>query len=133
MVGRVRSLCLAACLLFCVGFAEKKPQQKPPDIELVEVAVHRDAENITIDGKVRNIGDRPAKKLRVLIEFRSPEGKVISTGRTGVEGDDLEPGAEAEFHSQVPDEVRAVDVMFNFEDGGGRWLKPVNAGPHTIQ
>jgi len=123
-------------LLVCtavLGLPQKKPQPKPAEIELTEVSVHRDGGNVAIDGKLKNQGERPVKNLRVFIDFRDPDHNVISTRRGGIEERVLDPQAEAEFHAQVPDEVRAVDVQFRYEDGSGRDLKGINAGPFAIE
>lgn len=113
--------------------AQRKPQPKPAEIELSDVTVRREGQRVTIDGRLKNTGERPAKKLTIFIEFRSPDDQIITTRRAGIDEEALEPGAETELHAQVPDPVRAVNIRFSFEDGSGRYLKGINAGPFNIE
>lgn len=119
--------------LLAFALADKKQQPRPAEIELTDVSVHREGGQVDIDGKLRNTGERAAKKLKIYIDFRDPDAKVISTREGGIEQSSLDPEGEAEFHAQVPDSVRAVDVVFRYEDGSGRDLKGINAGPFTIE
>lgn len=120
-------------ILAGLAAAQRKPQPKPAEIELSDVSVRREGQHVNIDGRLRNAGERAAKKLIAFIEFRSPDDQVITTRRAEIEEPILEPGAEAELHARVPDPVRAVTIRFSFEDGSGRYLKAINAGPFTIE
>jgi hypothetical protein len=124
---------LVFLILASVAAGQRKPQPKPAEIELSDVSARREGEHINIDGRLKNTGERPAKKLVILIEFRSPDDRVITTRRAGIDEEELAPGAETELHARIPDPVRAVNIRFSFEDGSGRYLKGVNAGPFTIE
>jgi hypothetical protein len=129
----LRRVCLCFLLLAVAAAAQRKPQPKPAEIELSDVSVRREGQHVNIDGRLKNAGERPAKKLVIFIDFLSPEGQVITTRRAGIDEEVLEVDAEAELHARVPDPVRAVSIRFNFEDGSGRYLKGINAGPFTIE
>lgn len=128
-----RKVFLLVLLLATAAAAQRKPQPKPAEIELSDVTVRREGQHVNIDGRLKNTGERPAKKLAIFIEFRSPDDQVITTRRAGIDEEELEPGGEAEIHARVPDPVRAVNIRFSFEDGSGRYLKGINAGPFTIE
>ena len=130
MQRRVLFLLLIVCAF---AAAQRKPQPKPAEIELSDVTARREGQYVNIDGRLKNAGERAAKKLAIFIEYRSPDDQVITTRRAEIDEDNLEPGAEAELHARVPDPVRAVSIRFNFEDGSGRYLKGINAGPFTIE
>jgi hypothetical protein len=128
-----RRVFLVLVILAAAASAQKKPQPKPAEIELSDVSARREGEHINIDGHLKNTGERPVKKLVIFLEFRSPDDQVITTRRAGIDEEVLEPGAEAEIHARIPDPVRAVNIRFSFEDGSGRYLKGINAGPFTIE
>lgn len=119
-----------AAALLC---AQNKQPGKPAGIEVIDASAHREGSSVNIDGKLRNSGEKPVKKLKVFIAFRDPDGKTISTRTGGIEQKVFEPDDEVEFHAQVPDSVRAVDIVFNFEDAAGHELNAVNPGPFTIE
>ena len=128
-----RRVFLIILLLAAAAAAQRKPQPKPAEIELSDVTARREGEHINIDGRLKNTGERSAKKLLILIEFRSPDDQVVTTRRAGIDEEALEPGEEAELHARIPDPARAVNIRFSFEDGSGRYLKGINAGPFTIE
>jgi hypothetical protein len=115
-------LLLVTNLFICALLAAEK-KAKPPEMEVLDVSVHRREDSVTVDGKVRNCGDKPVKKLVIQIDFLSPEKKVISTRQASIEQEVLQPGEEAEFHAQMPDEARATAYQVNFETGDGRYLR----------
>ncbi len=118
--------------LICLGLSVFAKGKKF-DLTVSDVSVRRDADSVNIDGRIENTGDKTLKKLKYFIEFRDPDGKTISTRTGDVEPKALEPGNDFEFQARVPDSVRAVDVMFRFEDGSGRVVDAANSGPFTIE
>lgn len=122
-------------LLAGVGIVsgQKKKEPKPPEIELLEASAHRQGENIAIDGKVRNCGDKPIKKLVLLFDFLDTDKQVLTTRKDSTEQELLAPGEEVEFHSQVPEPPRAALFQINFEDGGGKYLRVMKNGPFPIE
>jgi hypothetical protein len=117
-----------------VALAQKNQKsKKPPEIELVECAVGRQADLIVLDGKVKNVTDHPIKGLQLLFDFISPEKAVITTKRGALEAEILEAGEEAEFHSQIEPPARATHCQVSFEDSGGKVLRAEGRlGPFPI-
>jgi hypothetical protein len=113
-------------LLSGLALAQKKPkQEKPPEIELIEGTAHRQAGgNIAVDGKIRNCGDKPIKNLVIFFHFLDSDRQVITTRKGGVEQPVLNPGDESEFHAQLEQPPRATYYRIEFEDGGGKYLRP---------
>ncbi len=118
--------------LVCLGMAAFA-QEKKFELRLNDVALHRNADSVIIDGRLENTGDKTLKKLKYFIEFRDTDHKTISTRSGSVEPKNLEPGDDFDLQAQVPDTVRAVDVMFRFEDGSGRVVDAANPGPFIIE
>jgi hypothetical protein len=108
-------------------------QEKKFELRLNDVSLHRNADSVIIDGRLENTGDKTLKKLKYFIEFRDTDHKTISTRSGSVEPKNLEPGDDFDLQAQVPDSVRAVDVMFRFEDGSGREVDAANPGPFIIE
>ncbi|HUS06822.1 MAG TPA: FxLYD domain-containing protein [Bryobacteraceae bacterium] len=107
-----------------VAAPAQKKQPKPPEVELLQAAAHRDAGNINIDGKVKNTGDKPIKNLAVLYDFLDSDNHVLTSVKGEVEESVVAPGEEVEFHAQVKEPPRATSFQVNFEDGGGKYLRP---------
>jgi hypothetical protein len=128
---RVFMMLLMAAVTTASG--QKKNDKKAPEIELMEATAHRQDGNITIDGKVRNCGEKPIKKLVLLFDFMDGNQQVLTTRKDSTEQEVLAPGEEAEFHSQVPEPPRATHFQINFEDGGGKYLRVVKNGPFAIE
>jgi hypothetical protein len=115
---------LLALALAPADAQKKSGQSKPPEIEVIEITVRRQEGNITADGKVRNCGEKPIKSLNILFDFLDSDRSPLTTQRAIIEEEVLAPGDEAEFHAQVPEPPRATHFRVNFEDGGGKWLRP---------
>lgn len=129
---RVKRLVAAFLLLGSASFpAEKK--RHAPEVEVVEISVRRAGPNITLDGKVRNVSDKPQHGLNVLFDFGGTEHQVISSNKTAVAGEDVAPQDEEEFHVQTPDLARAVEVTVRAEDKNDKVLRVDKAGPYPIE
>jgi hypothetical protein len=111
----------------------KKPQLKNAEIEVIAPVVRREDRLITVDAKLKNVGEKPALKLVVIYEVLDPDNKVLTRQRGGIDARDLEPGEDAEISSQMSYHARAVQLQLTFEDGSGRDLVGLNAGPYTIE
>jgi hypothetical protein len=115
---------LAVILLAIMASAlAQKKQPKPPEVELLEVTAHRDEGRINLDGRVKNVGEKPIRGLTVVYDFLDSDKHVISSGKGGIEEASLVPGDEAEFHAQLQAPPRATSFQVNFEDGGGKDLR----------
>ena len=112
---------------------KKAKDSKPPEVELVEAAAHRQEGIVSIDAKIKNCGQKPIKTLQIIIDFIAPDHKqVITTKRGSIEAEVLDPGEEADFHAQIEDPSRATEFQINFEDGSAKYLRAVKTGPFPI-
>ncbi|MBI4876913.1 MAG: hypothetical protein HY822_19930 [Acidobacteria bacterium] len=100
---------------------------------MVEILARRSEGRISLDGRVKNVGERAAAGVVLIFDFMAPGRLVILTRKGGLEADVLEPGQEAEFHAYVPETARVVEVRLQAEDEGGRELKVSRAGPYAIE
>lgn len=114
--------------------AEKKRNlPKPPDLEVVEAVARRLEGQISIDGRVRNCGEKPLNKLKLFFDFMAPGRQVITTKNSEIEDGILEPGSESEFHLRLVDPVRAVEFRINAEEGSGHELRVDKNGPFPVE
>jgi hypothetical protein len=132
MMGKMRFAvlsCAFVSLLVCAPLTaqRKGKQEKPPEIELIEGSARRQTGNILVDGKIRNCGEKPIKNLVIYFHFFDADRQEITTRKGGVDQDILAPGDEAEFHAQVEEPPRATYYRIDFEDGGGKYLRPAKA------
>jgi hypothetical protein len=126
--------CLVLACLVPLAMAQKKQAQpKPPEIEVIEVAARREDSLLTVDLKLRNAGERAAKKLVVIFEVLDSDKNVLTRQQGEIEEPELEPGEESEINVQMAMHARAVQVRFSFEDGSGRDLKALKPGPYPIE
>jgi len=131
MKRAVVALLMLASLLYPQAKKSKKP--KPPDLEIMKVDVRRTAEGISIDGKVKNSGEKTLRGVVLLIDFLAPGKEVLTTKNGPVEAEQMAPGDEAEFRLAINDQNRAVHIRFNAADKDKRDLRVENAGPFTIE
>ena len=132
-MGMIRWLLPVVLLVMDIqGLAQRK-QPKPPEVELLEVTAHREEGRINVDGRVKNVGEKPVKGLTVLYDFLDSDKHVIASMKGDVEEALLEPGAEAEFHAQLQAPPRATSFQVNFADGGGKDLRPAKSEIFPIE
>ncbi|MDQ6706155.1 MAG: hypothetical protein M3Z85_09320 [Acidobacteriota bacterium] len=130
---KVALLVLISAALALSG-ADKKPKKpKPPDIEMLEVSAKRSEGLISIDSKVRNVGEKPIRGLTVIFEFFGPGHVPITTQKATVEEETLDKGEEAMIRAQLNDPVRAVSLEISAVDEPGHDLKVVKPGPYPIE
>jgi hypothetical protein len=125
------ALLVLASLLCAANQKRKSP--KPPEVEVIEATARRAQRIVTLDGRVRNSGERPVQGLTLLFSMMAPGGQVITTQKGTIEEEVLEPGEEAEFHWQMKDPVRAVDFKIDAVDGNDRDLVVRKPGPYPIE
>jgi hypothetical protein len=114
--------------------AQKNKQQlRDPEIQVLEATVRRDEGRITIDARLKNTGEKPARDLRIFYEVLDSDRQVLTRQRGGIEQKDLDPEDEVEVQAQMHFHARAVSVRVEFEDGAGRNLKGTNTGPFVIE
>ncbi len=111
----------------------KRNQPKPPELEVAEVTARRGEGTVSVDGRVRNCGEKKLRGLKLLFDFMDSDRQTITTKNWKIEDVILEPGDETEFHAQLTDPVRAVFFRVNAEDGGGRELRVDKGGPFPVE
>ncbi len=115
--------------------ADKKRNQppKPAEIEIVEITARRSEGRVSLDGRVKNTGERPAMGVVLFFDFMAPGRQVITTKRGNLEIETLDPGEEAEFHVYAPEPPRAVEIRVQVQDSSERDLKVIKPGPYAIE
>ncbi len=122
---------LGAALLPAVALAQKK--HKPPDLEVLEATGRRTENKVSVDGRVRNSGEKPIKELTLLFNFFAPGKDAIATERGEIDEEMLDPGMEAAFHMEANGPPRAVEFEIEAQDGSGRELRVGKNGPFVIE
>jgi hypothetical protein len=132
MRTRLCSILIIASAILPGVFGEKKP--KLPEVSVIQFTAHRSSDLILVDGRFKNISDKPIRRLIYLLDFLATDGKqVLTTQKAGIDDDVLDPGAEAEVHGQVQIPAGATSFALRFEDAGGRQLRTGKAGPYPIE
>lgn len=126
-----KGLLILVLAALCASGADKK--RKPPDVEVVDAAGHRSEGSVTIEGRVRNTGEKPIKGMVLLFDFMASGRAVIATQKIALDDELLEPGKESTFRVQTNDPVRAVEFQLNAVDESGRDLRVAKAGPFPIE
>jgi len=122
---------LALTLVVASVAAEKK--KKPPDLEVLEATAHRGESKVSVDGRVRNSGEKPIKELTLLFDFQAPGKQVVATEKGAIDEEILQPGEEAAFHMEANAPPGSVAFQINAADGAGRELRVSKAGPFPIE
>ena len=94
--------------------AQKKP--KPPDVEIVEAVAHRGESIISINGRVRNTGERPIKQLVLSFTFFAPGKQPVTTQKTEIDEELLDKGQEATFRVELQAPPRSVEFSVDASD-----------------
>ncbi len=126
----LRVILVLALVILPVG-AQKK--RKPPDLEVLEAVAHRGEDKVSVDGRVRNSGEKPIKELTLLFNFLAPGKAAIATEKGAIDDEILEPGKESAFHMEANAPPRAVQFQIDAQDGSGRELRVAKSGPFTIE
>jgi hypothetical protein len=132
MRTRLRSILIIAFALLPGVFGDKKP--KMPEVSVIQFAANRSDDLILVDGKFKNVGEKPIRRMIYIIDFLATDGKqVLTTQRAEIEDEVLEPDTEAEVHGQVRSPAGATSLALRFEEAGGRALRTGKAGPYPIE
>ena len=129
----MRSFLLAAVVLSLCAPATGQRKKKAADVEVMETRARRDQGKITLDGRVRFTGERPARGLVIVFDFLSPEHEVVTSQKTQVADDVVRAGQEASYQTVLVDPVRAVSYQVRAFDTGERDLRVANPGPYPIE
>ena len=128
----MRRVGLGLLLLALVASGAQK-KRRALEILVVETAVRRGEGIITVDGKVRNTGERPIQGLTLLFDFLAPGRQVMTTQKIQMEEPVLAPGQEAVYRGALTDPVRSVRYRFHAADEAGRDVRVDNGGPFSIE
>jgi hypothetical protein len=132
MRTRLGSILIIAFALLPGAFGDKKP--KTPEVSVIQMAAHRTDDLIVVDGKFKNIGEKPIRRLLYILDFLDTDGKqVLTTQKSEIDDEVLDPGAEAEVHGQMNSPAGAVSFVVRFEEASGRVLRTGKAGPYPIE
>jgi len=129
----VKTLQVVLILALAVIPTSAQKKHKPPDLEVLEATAHRGEDKVSVDGRVRNSGEKPIKELTLLFNFLAPRKEAIATEKGAIDEELLEPGNVASFHMEANAPPRAVQFEIDAQDGSGRELRVANAGPFTIE
>ncbi len=117
-------------LCLCASGADKK--KKPPDVQILDVKVRRDMDRVTVDARVRAIGEKPLHGLTLAFDFLASGKSVMSTKRAEVDEDTLKPGDEASIHAEAEYPTKSVEYRVRAFQVGDRELMVANPGPYPI-
>jgi hypothetical protein len=128
-------LCILLLASVCLPAADKKPKgKKLPDIEVLDLKVRRVEGKVTVDGRVRNGGEKALSGVIVIFDFLAPGNVPLTTQKTNLDEENLEPGKEATFRAEMVDPVRAVEcVLSGAQDSGGRDLRLAKVVRNNIE
>jgi hypothetical protein len=129
----VRLFLLAAVILSLCASAPGQKKKKPSDVEVIETKARRVDDKITLDGRVRFTGERPAHGLVIVFDFLSPERAVVTTQKTQVADDVVRAGQEASYQTVLLDPARAISYQIRAVDTTERDLRVSNPGPYPIE
>jgi len=119
---RLAVLLIIAAL--CLSGADKPKGRKLPDIVVLELKVRREEGKVTLDGRVRNGGERTLEGVAILLDFLAPGSVIVTTQKASLDDGVFEPGKESGFRAVMVDPVRAVEcVLTGAEDQTGRELR----------
>jgi hypothetical protein len=131
--GMMKTLWVILILALAGAAAGADKKSKPPDIEVLEASAHRGETTISVDGRIRNSGEKPIKELTLLFNFMAPGRQVVTTQKGRIEEEILEPGQEAAFHMELNGPPRSVRFEIGAADGAGRDLRVGKPGPFVIE
>ena len=128
---RVSTIALLCLALFAATAQQKA--RKGADIQILETKAVREGANISVDGKVRVVGDKPLRGLLIIFDFLSPEKAVVTSQSAIIDEDTLVPGREGVFHSEMADSARAVRYTIRAFDMHEKELRVYNPGPYPVE
>lgn len=129
--GRFLIVLFSAFLLLTAG--EKKEKPKPAVVELQGLKVAVDGTHISIEGELRNKGERTIEKLVLLFHFFDTSHQQITILKLEIDDETIDPGEEAEIHAEANEPPRSVSMEVTAADRGEKDLKIVNPGPYPIE
>jgi hypothetical protein len=121
--------------VLCARDKKQDQRLKAGSADIAEIAIRRSADEHTIgvEGRVRNSGEKPIRGLTLVFHLIAPGGEEVTRQRGKIDEDTLGPGEESEFHWQMPDHARAVEVRITAQAGNGFELNVDQPGPYPIE
>jgi hypothetical protein len=110
--------------------ADKK---KAPDVEIVEATAHRGEANISVEGRLKNTGEKPIKQLILSFTFFAPGKQPLTTQKAEIDEELLAKGQESSFRMELQAPPRSVEFTVDATDSGGHYLRVSNTGPFPIE
>jgi hypothetical protein len=129
----VKTLRVILALALVVGSDAAQKKKKPPDVEVLDAAAHRGETKISVDGRIRNSGEKPIKELTLSFDFLAPGNQVVATEKGVIDEEVLQPGQEAAFHMEANAPPGSVTFQIGAADGSGRQLRVAKSGPFPIE
>ena len=123
----------SAILTVCTGSLLLGQKQKPPEIEVLEASAHVDAGRVIVDCRVKNVSDKPIRKLTLVLEVLDIEDRVLTKQQGTIDAPVLDPGEDSLFQAQLAYHARTHAWRVSFEDGSGRDLRAEQTGPFPIE
>jgi hypothetical protein len=118
-------------LIGALTAADKKP--KAPDVEIVEATAHRGESTISIEGRLRNTGEKPIIKMILSFTFLAPGKQPVTTQKAAIDEELLEKGQEASFRMELNAPPRSVEFTIDASDGSSHYLRVGKTGPFPIE
>src|SRR5258708_18062230 len=68
----VKTLQIVLVLALALTSTAAGKKKKPPDVQIVEASARRGESKVSLDGRLRNSGEKPIKALILLCDFMAP-------------------------------------------------------------
>ena len=119
--------------LLLLGSLLCAPGQKSKfELEVVTAEVHRENDQIAVDGTLKNIGEKPLEGVQVIIDFLSSDKRTVTKRKGLLDTPLLAAGEEASFRFAMADDPRAVLVRIEAADRNSFELRVSNSGPFPV-
>ena len=106
---------------------------KKTDIEVMEVSAHRGESRISLEGRIRNSGEKPLKQVILYFHFMAPGRQVVTSQKSPLDEELFEPGQESSFHVELNAPPRSVEFSIDAKTAIGRELRVGKPGPYPIE
>lgn len=123
---------IVSCYAAPLFAAKKKSQSKEPEVELLDATAKVEDARVIVDGHVRNVSDKPIRRLNVIYEILDSDKKVLTRQKGAIDQETLDAGEDAPFAAQMQYHARAVYYRFEFEDGSEKELRAEKTGPFPL-
>lgn len=120
------------CALLLPLLAPAQERRRPAELTVVEIDVRRNVDIIQIDGRLKNIGQRRAEDITLIVHFLAPGRAPLETREGPLDEETLAPGAESEFSFETPFQPRLVEIRLEAKDKSGRPIRLNRPGPYRI-